>query len=163
MTHTLIASSKSLRRVSKVRRYPARGLCCTLTLTAALVHEDPPSTRILDLEDENAALYRRIAALEREILGRSPTKPMKPTPLQETRLADDDPFAVEDKENEGSIMKLGLLKLVDSGVGESEPKQETAVTRHPKSQKTPGKKMRKLTPRTNVGMRDEELIGLASP
>ena len=104
-------------------------------------------------------MHRKIAALEREILGRSPTKPMKPTPLQEIHLLDDsDPFDAEDKENEKSIMKLAAFKLVDSA--EADQKQETRQT---KIQKTPGKKMRKLTPRTNVGLVDEELVGLQSP
>lgn len=137
-----IQSETSFSRASRIRM-----------LILASVHEDPPSTRIVDLEDENAALHRRIAALEREILGRSPTKPMKPTPLQEIHLIDDDPFGIEDKENEGSIMRLASLKLMDNAAAES--KQET---RQPKTQKMPGKKMRKLTPRTNVGLGDEEPV-----
>ena len=107
-------------------------------------------------------LCRRIAALEREILGRSPTKPMRPTPLQEIHLLEDDPFGIDDKENEGGgggIMKLESLKLRDGA--ETEPQQDA---RQPKSQKTPGKKMRKLTPRTNVGLGHEELLlGLGTP
>ena len=87
---------------------------------------------------------------------------MKPTPLQEIHVVDDDPFDVEDKENEGSIMRLASLSLVADRT-EADAKLETAHTRQPKTQKTPGKKMRKLTPRTNVGLGDEELIGLRSP
>ena len=128
------------------------------SLTFGSVHEDPPSARMTELEDENAALYRKIAALEREILSRSPTKPMKPTPLQEIHLLDDDPFGIDDKENGGSILKLETLKLVDRA--ETQAQQDP---RQPKSQKTPGKKMRKLTPRTNVGLGDEELLGLGTP
>ena len=80
---------------------------------------------------------------------------MKPTPLQEIHLLDDsDPFDADDKENERSIMRLAAFKLADGA--EADQKQETRQT---KIQKTPSKRMRKLTPRTNVGLADEELVG----
>ena len=136
-----------------------RHSCLVFPLTYHEVHEDPPPTRILDLEDENAALHRKIAVLEREILGRSPSKPQNKMPLREIKFADEDPFNSDDKENEhGPVYQTATLKLTSNGTEDTkaEPMQM-------KVQRTPGKILRKLTPRTNVGLGDEDLAGLGSP
>ena len=140
------------------------------------VHEDQPptddlsATRIADLEDENATLHRRLAALERELLGCSPTKAAKkakvlvsttqrdvlqPAPemnglLQHAVSAGGtDPFG-EGKENaggdgEGDILELGEMRLDASGL------KDEGMAKGQKAIKTPGRKVRKLTPRTNLG------------
>lgn len=68
-------------------------------------------------------------------------------------------FESDNKENErGLIFQLETLNP-NSGVEED----KGAETKQIKVPRTPGKKLRKLTPRTNVGFGDEDLAGLGSP
>ena len=100
------------------------------------------------MEDENVLLRRRVQELERQLLGRSPTKGR---PLQEIKLPD--VLDSEDKENEDqNVQRMASLHLHENDVFDAQlqPKQSKLV-------KSPGKKLRKLTPRTNVGFDDEDL------
>lgn len=106
------------------------------------------------MEEENAALRRRIQQLERELQGQSP---IRGKPLQELDLpifSDS-----EDKENESyPVTGMSSLQLDSDDVfaPSSEAKQSMIL-------KTPGKKMRKLTPRNNVGLGDEDLAVFETP
>jgi len=108
-----------------------------------VVHEDHPDEtdhRITELEDENAALHRNLAALERELHCRSPTKAQKVTPLRTSGM--------ENAGTEKDILQLKDLDLSENG--DLPPA------------KTPGRKIRKLTPRTQ-GVVDENFDMLSSP
>ncbi|MCJ1250956.1 hypothetical protein MMC30_008185 [Trapelia coarctata] len=108
-----------------------------------VVHEDHPEEtdhRIAELEDQNAALHRKLAALERELHCRSPTKAQKVTPLRTSGM-----------ENAGMEVDILQLKNLDlSENGDLPPA------------KSPGRKIRKLTPRTQ-GIVDENFDLLSSP
>ena len=97
-----------------------------LSLTQAVYEDqpDPANHFISELEEENTALRRKLAALEQEIHCRSPTKAQKSKPS--VMVSDSD----ENTENE-----LRLFKEINLN------------TTGPKI-KSPGKKIRKLTPRT---------------
>ena len=138
------------------------------------VHEDPPpdpSEYSVSLERENEALRCRIAALEREIVGRSPSKkPLKeridkddhvatslqdiPPPKFGALIADEmllgseggEDVDDEDKENVGIEKEMRKLDI-----GDGSAKEEIfSATASPKKLSV-GRKVRKLTPRMNVG------------
>ena len=110
--------------------------------------------RIQEVEDENVALHRRIQELERELLGRSPTKGK---PLQEIKLFDSiDP---EDKENEVTT----LNQMASMHLGSDDVFDSSQAIKQSKLPKTPGKRLRKLTPRSNLGFNDEDLPMLETP
>ena len=91
-----------------------------------IVHEDPPEhadKRVEELEEENATLYRKVAALERQTQCQSPTKKSKTT----------NPRLVCEDGVEGSQLRLKNIDL--------NRMQSTSPT------KTPGRKVRKLTAR----------------
>lgn len=118
----------------------------TLTPHAHLVHEDPPPTptaQIHDLESENAALHRKVQALEREFQCRSPTKSQsrKPKPKSKVLETYEAEAGSSDVENVGYGM--GGMRLDD---GDTDDKEVGAVvTKTPKT--TQKKKVRKLTTR----------------
>ena len=107
------------------------------------VHEDEPAAessfnRLEELEDENATLRAKLESLEREVLNRSPTRAAtKDTSSLLDRMSS---LKVEDKENRGGVkINQGSPRLPDG---------EVAAL---KQAKTPGRKIRKLTPKTNIG------------
>ena len=107
------------------------------------VHEDHPHDadhRVAELEDENAALHRRLDALERELHCRSPTKAPK---SKATRA-----FGAENAGVDGNIRALQAMDLDGAAP--------------PMAIKTPGRKIRKLTPRT-AGLGEELYDLMGSP
>ncbi|KAI9874064.1 MAG: hypothetical protein M1830_010229 [Pleopsidium flavum] len=97
------------------------------------IHEDPEPTadeRVIELEDENAALRRKVQALERELQGRSPTKKSK----RFVHAA----MSADHSDVENAVFKLNGMSLDDKPV-----------------KKTPRTKQRKLTTRKwDLGMGD---------
>ncbi len=97
------------------------------------VHEDPEPTadeRVIELEDENTVLRRRVKALERELHGRSPTK--------KTKTFIHTPMSADHSDVENAVFKLNGMSLDDKPVV-----------------KTPRTKQRKLTTRKwDLGMED---------
>ena len=91
-----------------------------------------------ELEEENAALRAKLAALEREILNRSPTRAASKG--SNTLLEGMSALQVEDKENNRG-----------SPVGKTDLGAANGQVAALKSAKTPVRKVRKLTPRTNIG------------
>ena len=87
-------------------------------------HPEPANHYIAELEEENTALRRKLAALEQEIQCRSPTKAQKSKPL--FMLVDVDEHTKND---------LRQFKEIN-------------LNRNAQPVKSPGKKIRKLTPRT---------------
>ena len=99
-------------------------------------------------------LRKRIQELERELLGRSPTRGR---PLREIKLSDSMNF--EDKENEVTALNQMASLHLDS----DDVFNLSQGTMQSKLPKTPGKKLRKLTPRSNLGLGDEDLPMLEAP
>ena len=99
------------------------------------IYEDEPrlpnNQRVLDLEDENAALARRVEALERELQCRSPTKKQKLKMPLATANAEN---LLRSAEIEKALKGMHAMNIADADAG-------VAVG------KTPGKKVRKLTTR----------------
>lgn len=112
------------------------------------VYEDPePSAdeRIEELERENDMLRSKIAALERKLMTRSPTKKPKPHLFQNCDSTHDGSLISGESDVENVYQKFSKLKLADS--------YQTPST----APKTPGKKMRKLTARRRDLGPEEEL------
>ncbi|OJJ44298.1 hypothetical protein ASPZODRAFT_71833 [Penicilliopsis zonata CBS 506.65] len=103
------------------------------------IHEDPEPAvdeRVADLEFENEQLLKKIAALERELTGRSPTKKSKPRNLN----FDHDPFAKppairRESEIENALRQMNQLKVADSMFSPTP------------AASSPGKKYRKMATR----------------
>ena len=112
-----------------------------------LVHEDPiPSDadKATVLEDENEGLRRKLVQLERELNGRSPTKPKKS--LLACRSSDIIEIHDEtDADIEEGLRKLQLRESCDlptlSEIMQLDNQQRAGATT------TPGRKVRKLTTR----------------
>lgn len=111
------------------------------------VYEDPvPSSddRVEELEDENQQLRNKIALLERELTGRSPTKKSKSRPLNsENTLMPTSPTKcktnitiVRESDIENALRRMDQLKLVDNIYSPATPATQT-----------PGKKQRKIATR----------------
>lgn len=114
------------------------------------VFEDPePSAdeRIEELERENDMLRSKIAALERKLMARSPTKKPKPKPhlFQEHESTLEGSLISGESDVENVYQKFSQLKLADSY-------QSSSI-----APKTPGKKIRKLTARRRDLGPEEEL------
>ncbi|MCJ1282601.1 hypothetical protein MMC26_001926 [Xylographa opegraphella] len=105
------------------------------------VHEDQPvdtEQRVSELEQENAGLLRRLAALEQELQCRSPTKAPK------VKMS-------HDLSNSREVDDGDVLRVRPADLNQTVP-----------SVKTPGRKIRKLTPRTPA-YADENFDLLSSP
>ena len=116
-------------------------LCSFRSLLIHLVHEDHPDERdqrVSELEEENTILLRRLAALERELHCRSPTKTHKIKGLH-----------IQSLSNETDAEEV--LRVKETDFNPTVP-----------SVKTPGRKIRKLTPRTPAFL-DENSDLLSSP
>ncbi|MCJ1394774.1 hypothetical protein MMC18_007654 [Xylographa bjoerkii] len=105
------------------------------------VHEDHSNDtdqRVSELEEENAVLLRKLAALERELQCRSPTKAHK---------VNSSHFLSNSSEiDDGEVLRV----------------KQTDLNQTVPSMKTPGRKIRKLTPRTPA-FADENSDLLSSP
>ena len=121
------------------------------------VHEDKlgsgaPPTYVAELEDDNATLCAKLATLERELQTRSPTRAAS---KEGTTLLDRmSALQVEDKENAG-----------DTRLGSGSPEVANGQAAALKSAKPPTRKVRKLTPRTNIGawVEDDEDVFWGTP
>ncbi|MCJ1307471.1 hypothetical protein MMC25_001117 [Agyrium rufum] len=126
------------------------------------VHEDEPSdVHVASLEDENATLRNQISSLERALRSQaSPTKPkQKATPKNRLNPR---PINTADVDDE-CILDSALAQLQDVNINAAPSMihQDLAIPpphmRFPSSAKSPGKKMRKLTPRAQYLDHDENL------
>ncbi|PKY08529.1 kinesin-like protein [Aspergillus campestris IBT 28561] len=100
------------------------------------VHEDPASSeddRVNDLEFENDQLRSKIAALERELNCRSPTK--KPKPKNVLESSRNSNILGRESDIEVALQRMDQLKLADSMFSPAQPT------------KSPGKKPRKMATR----------------
>lgn len=121
------------------------------------VHEDPPPTpaaHIHDLESENAALRRKVQALEREFHGRSPTKsnsqPRRPKATAKPHITERTDLEAGSSDFENMGLGMGSMRLDEE---ETDDEREVVavttamVTKTTTKTKTPKKKVRKLTTR----------------
>ncbi|MCJ1402636.1 hypothetical protein MMC11_005856 [Xylographa trunciseda] len=101
-------------------------------------HSDNTDQRVSELEEENTVLLRKLAALERELQCRSPTKAHR---IKSSHVVSNN-FEMDDGE---------VLRVKQTDLNQTVPPV-----------KTPGRKIRKLTPRTPA-FADENFDLLSSP
>lgn len=113
--------------VFKVRNSPL--LHYQTTTNSNKVHQDPSPTaeeRERDLEDENAALRRKVLALERELQSRSPTKKTR----TKTKPFNSSALSLENSDVENTVFQLNGMSLDEKPVAKTpKPRQRKLTTR----------------------------------